>query len=153
MSKAVRRVCGQRHRELIPDVEQEIRLALWKRIQSGKNLDHPVSYLYKVALTTALALLRRQEPEETVANPEEAVPARGAPAHGALLPQERSLLVEQLLGSLPDEESQALRAYLAGFNHVEVAQLFGWTNSVARHRIYRALETLRAGQQREKERG
>jgi hypothetical protein len=33
--------------------------------------------------------------------------------------------------------------HLSGFNHVEVAALHGWTESVARHRIYRGLRSLR----------
>ena len=36
-----------------------------------------------------------------------------------------------------------MRAYLAGFNHREVARLFGWTESVARHRIYRSIDELK----------
>ena len=32
---------------------------------------------------------------------------------------------------------------MTGFNHREVSGLYGWTESVARHRIYRGLEALR----------
>jgi DNA-directed RNA polymerase specialized sigma24 family protein len=62
---------------------------------------------------------------------------------GALLPAERALLVEQVLGGLRPEESRAVRHYLTGFNHAEVAAHFGWTEAVARHRIYRGLRSLR----------
>ena len=50
MAAAIRRVCGRRHGALIPDVEQEVHLALWKRLGSGKEITHPASYLYRVAL-------------------------------------------------------------------------------------------------------
>lgn len=36
-----------------------------------------------------------------------------------------------------------MRAHLAGFSHVEIASLYGWTESVARHRIYRAIDALK----------
>jgi len=143
IGSAIRRVCSRRHRSLIPDVEQEVRAALWKRLQGGKEIQHPVSYLYKVALTAALAVVRRQDREQPVASPD-MEPADANPANSSgLLPAEQSRLLGEALERLPREESRAIRAYLAGFNHVEVAELYRWTPSVARHRIYRGLESLR----------
>jgi RNA polymerase sigma factor (sigma-70 family) len=139
----VRRVCGRRHPDLIPDVEQEIRLALWKRLQGGDDIRHPASYLYKVALATSLAVIRRYRPdrEELDAEPAERVAREaGLPA---LLPAERDRLVQQLLATLDADASRALRGYLAGLNHVELAALYGWTPSTARHLVYRSLERLR----------
>jgi len=145
MASAVRRVCGRRHRALVDDVEQEVRLALWQRLQKGRGIEHPASYLYKVALTTALALVRRQGATDPLDEPGAAEPA-SEPMVGTdgLLPAERSRLLKQVLASLPAEQERALKAYLAGFNHHEVAALYGWSPSVARHRIYRGLDTLRA---------
>ena len=143
MSRAIRRVCAQRQRSLIPDVEQEVRLALWKRLGSGKKIEHPVSYLYKMALTTALAVLRKHGSDESHADVE-AIDARSRGGSKELLPAERARLLEQLMGRLPADQSRALRAHLAGFNHKEVAVLFGWSESIARHRIYRGLAALKA---------
>ena len=42
IASAIRRVCSRRHRALIPDIEQEVRAALWKRLRSGKEIVHPV---------------------------------------------------------------------------------------------------------------
>ncbi len=140
---AIRRVCGRRYGSLVPDVEQEVYLALWKRLQVGKEIEHPASYLYKVALTTAIAVVRKLRPEaaslEDLDRPPGATPA----AAGELLPEERARLIEQALASAEPDQARALRAYLAGFNHREVAALYGWSESVARHRIYRGLERLR----------
>lgn len=144
MSGAVRRVCGRRHRTLMPDVEQEIRLALWKRLQDGKGIDHPVSYLYKVALTTALSVLRAADRRETPMDPESLDELPEPPMNPrVLLPVERAQLLTQVLGQLPSHESRALKAYLAGFNHREVSVLYGWSESEARHRIYRGIEKLK----------
>ena len=63
---------------------------------------------------------------------------------GELQPAERRSVIAEVLARLEPDEARALRAYLAGFNHAEVAELFGWSESVARHRIYRTLERLRA---------
>jgi RNA polymerase sigma-70 factor, ECF subfamily len=144
MASAARRVCGRRHRELVDDVEQEVRLALWRRLQGGRAIDHPASYLYKVALTTALALIRRQGETEPVDERTPEMPSEAATGTVGLLAAERSRLLQQVLAQLPAEQERALRAHLAGFNHHEVAALYGWSPSVARHRIYRGLDTLRA---------
>lgn len=152
MSAAVRRVCGRRHGSLIADVEQEVYLALWKRLGGGKEIVHPVSYLYKMALTTALAAVRKIEREAQLTTDDPAPPAEsGSRGPGDLLPAERARLLRQVLGRLDAEHSRAVRAYLAGFNHVEVARLFGWTESVARHKIYRGIDRLKAAMREEAE--
>ncbi|HEX2223052.1 MAG TPA: sigma-70 family RNA polymerase sigma factor [Thermoanaerobaculia bacterium] len=158
MAGAIRKVCGRRHRALVPDVEQEVYLALWKRLGqdagAGKEIAHPVSYLYKTALTTAAAMVRKLAPGGVDEARDESVELEGLAAPedaglGGLSAAERERLLAELLARLPDEQARALRAYLAGFNHEEVAGLYGWTESVARHRIYRAIETLKAEMARE----
>jgi RNA polymerase sigma factor (sigma-70 family) len=143
MASAIRRVCGRRHQRLVPDVEQEVHLALWKRLGSGKEIAHPASYVYRVALLTALAVVRRQGSDE-VALEDVALGDPASSRPGELLPAERRSVIAEVLARLDPDEARALRAYLAGFNHAEVAELFGWSESVARHRIYRTLERLRA---------
>ena len=54
---AIRRVCGAASDSLLPDVEQEVYLALWQRWNDSNHIDYPVSYLYKVAMRTALAVM------------------------------------------------------------------------------------------------
>jgi RNA polymerase sigma-70 factor, ECF subfamily len=144
LGSAIRRVCSRRYRSLIPDIEQEVYIALWKRLEGGKEIEHPASYLYKVALTTALAVVRKHAPETTAieAHEETLAEPAGNP-FGNLLPAERTRLLGEVLEQLPLEQARAVRAHLAGFDHTEVANLFGWTESVARHRIYRGIESLR----------
>ena len=143
ISSAIRRVCSRRHRALIPDIEQDVRTALWKRLQSGKEIQHPISYVYKVALTTALAAIRRFPVAADPPVEETPGEAAGGPFLG-LLPAEQGRLLAEALGFLPPDEARAVRAHLAGFNHEDVAGLYGWTPATARHRIYRGLEKLRA---------
>ena len=144
IASAIRRVCGRSHGALIADVEQEVYTALWRRLQGGKDIEHPVSYLYKMALTTALAVVRKNAPE-TVASEirEETLPSDAGDGFGGLLPAERSRLLAEVLEQLPAEQARAVRAHLAGFSHMEVAALYGWSGSVARHRIYRGIGALR----------
>lgn len=144
VSAAIRRVCARHYGSLIPDVEQEVRVALWKRLEKGKEINHPASYLYKVALTTALAVVRQNVPEVMPIETQTETASTGrAHAFGDLLPAERAQLLAEVLALLPTETSRAVRAHLAGFSHTEVASLYGWTASVARHRIYRGIALLR----------
>jgi RNA polymerase sigma-70 factor (ECF subfamily) len=143
VASAIRRVCSRQYRTLIPDVEQEVYEALWKRLGSGKEIEHPSSYLYKVALTTALAVVRKHAPEtRPIDTLHEPLP-EATNTFGGLLPAERARLLGEVLALLPIDQSRAVRAHLAGFSHSEVAALYGWTASVARHRIYRGIEALR----------
>src|SRR5262249_23027255 len=129
---------------LAPDIQQEVYVALWNRLGSGKEIAHPASYVYKVALTTALAVVRKHLPAEPLGDAEEAQAASGAASPFAgLLPAERARLLGEVLELLPADQARAVRAHLAGFSHGEVASLFGWSESVARHRIYRGIEALK----------
>lgn len=151
VSAAIRRVCGRRYGVFGPDIEQDVRAALWQRLQHGKEIEHPVSYLYKMALTTALETLRRNPEVDEL--DENRTPREPATVAGtlSLLPEERAVLLGQLLAQLPIDEARAVRAHLAGFNHTEVAGLYGWTSSVARHRIYRGIEALKKNLKAESE--
>jgi RNA polymerase sigma-70 factor (ECF subfamily) len=140
IAAAIRRVCGRRHGGMVADIQQEVYLALWKRLRSPDEITHPTSYLYKMALRTALTFVRKLDPERALP----AEPIRGGGAQkGRLNTVERARLVDQTLETLEPEEARALRAYMAGLNHRQVARLCGWTESVARHRIYRSLQKLR----------
>jgi RNA polymerase sigma factor (sigma-70 family) len=142
LAAVARRVCGRRHEALIPDIEQEIRLALWKRLQGGNQIRHPTSYLYKVALATSLAVIRRYRPQREDLTSE--IPEPDSRDRPRLLPAERAHLTEQVLDSLEPDAARAVRGYLMGLNHEELAELYGWSPSVARHLVYRTLEQLRA---------
>src|SRR5947208_11565737 len=123
MSSAGRRVCGRRFKRLVPDVEKEVYAALWNVVRSGKKIEHPTSYLYKVALTTALTMVRKNTPDMrtiTLEDGENEIAAMERKGFGALLPAERERLLAQVLEQLPPEERRAVSAYLAGFGHAEV---------------------------------
>ena len=138
---AVRRVCLQRYESLIPDVTQEVHLALWKVVETGKKMENPPSYIYKVALTTGLAMVERAKKQWAVSRDLGREPSTTMVVDPVVA--ERARLIEELLAQLEPDQSNALRAYLAGYNHVEIAKLFGWTDSAARHKVYRSIDKLK----------
>jgi DNA-directed RNA polymerase specialized sigma24 family protein len=141
---AIWRVCGAVSPSLLPDVEQDVYLALWQRWNDGKRIDYPVSYLYKVALRTALAVIRTNTvPVMKTYTTESCQHTAGDTPLGTLSAAERACLLSELLNQLPIEQARAVRAYLAGFSHTETATLYGWSAAVARHRIYRGVHALK----------
>jgi RNA polymerase sigma factor (sigma-70 family) len=141
---AIRRVCGAASHGLLPDVEQEVYLVLWQRWQDGKSIDYPVSYLYKVALRVALAAMRTSRSSDMeVHTAQRRPPPMQGVAVEDLSSAERACLLAELLDHLPPEQARAVRAYLAGFTHTEIATLYGWSAAVARHRIYRGVQALK----------
>jgi RNA polymerase sigma factor (sigma-70 family) len=142
---AIRRVCGAASPTVLPDVEQEVYLALWQRWNEGTRIDYPVSYLYTVALRTALAVMRiYSAPGSEEATTEPALPMAQRLVSEDLSSAERACILTELLAQLPPEQARAVRAYLAGFSHTETATLYGWSVAVARHRIYRGIQALKA---------
>lgn len=138
------RVCGWRHRSLMPDARQEVHFALWRRLRSGPAIVHAVSYVYRVAFTSALGVVRRHRPapgRPPLHDAADEQPTLTRP--GELLPQERHCYLRQVLERLAPHHARALMAYLAGLRHREIAALFGWSEPAARHRLYGALAAVR----------
>lgn len=141
ISSALRKVLGSHSLADADDIRQEVMLAIWKQLESGKKIDHPASYIYKTTWRAALAWLRRRDQELGIGMDDVNLPIKIE--HQSLNQAERQHLLEQSLSSLDQERQRAVRAYLMGFNHKEIAQLFGWTESTARHRVYRAIDELK----------
>ena len=140
---AIHRVCARQYNQLIPDVRQEVHIAMWRQLSAGKKPDRPASYIYKVALTTALAAIRRLNRENEIISEVGVITDRLGPdkldTDEAL---DRARKLEEALDSLSERYRRAVKAYLAGFNHTEVAELLEISESAARHAIYRGIEQL-----------
>ena len=142
ISDAIRRVCARHYGYVVPDVRQEVHLALWRQLEAGNNPEREASYVYKVALTTALREVRRIQREREVVAEKELVSERLQETNEPDRDVERAASLSAALDLLEGRQRQAVKAYLAGFNHQEVAELLGISASQARHAIYRGIEKL-----------
>jgi RNA polymerase sigma factor (sigma-70 family) len=138
------RVCGDKYPALQADIEQEVYLTLWAQWTEARHIDSPISYLYKVALRAALAMLRSYSAAELADDVESGSATRQDQPENDALTTERAMVLSEFLDQLSVEQARAVRAHLAGFTQQEIAHLYGWSVSVARHRIYRGLQALRA---------
>lgn len=138
----VRRSCGPLADLYAEDAEQEVHLALWRFLSDGKTIDRPHAFFVRVSTRIALRMVRRawrfeDEPAEEPATP-----------RGRFSDPDQALgirqAVDDALAQLTQKRRAAVRAYLMGMSHEEVARFYGWSATTARHAIYDGLKQLRA---------
>ncbi len=133
----------------VEDLTQEVRLRLWKALESGeKILGAPASYIHRTAVSAALDVLRRRRARRET-------PARlsrpsGLARLGESPPADRmmeSLELQQAIGraveTLIPARRSVVKMYLAGYGREEIADLLGWTEPKTRNLLYRGLGDLR----------
>ena len=149
----VRRV-GLKHRLSEPDLEdvlQEVRIRLWRarsRPQGERSEPVSASYVYRVAVSAAVDLLRRRRArgaEQTVAldETEETLADHSDPAR-SVEESELSAQVARAIEAITPSRRPVVRMYLAGYSGEEVAKVMGWSEAKTRNLLYRGLGDLRA---------
>jgi len=146
-SALARRVRGRPGLDL-DDLEQEARIRLWKALEGEKTIEHPPSYINRVAATVLIDALRHaqvrgksvpldQVGEQFASTSDLANPLRRA--------ESRELIrqIDEALGAMGADSADALRLYLQGLNTTQVAALLNWTEPRTRNLIYRGMERLR----------
>lgn len=148
----VRRV-GLKHRlpeADLEDVLQEVRIRLWRarsRPESEKAQQISASYVYRVAVSAAVDLLRRRRArgaELTVAldETEEPLAEHSDPAR-SVEESELSAQVARAIEAITPSRRPVVRMYLSGYSSEEVAKVMGWSEAKTRNLLYRGLADLR----------
>ena len=134
------------------DLCQEVRIRIWHALASGERIaGAPASYVYRTAMSAALDMIRRrrarrEEPLEErrdSGNPVLAGVAVPPECEGSLEEEELAQKIARFVSDLAEPRDVAVRMYLAGYNHREIAGLLGWTEAKARNLLYRGLGDLR----------
>ena len=131
------------------DIEQEVRIRLWRAVERENNPALPASYIQRVVVTTVIDALRRSKPEQTTALPEagqeagiEALLDRVGPVRSASDGQ-RMDMVRAAIATLPSRRQQPVRLALQGFTPEEIGELLEMTGTMAKNLMYRGLYELR----------
>ena len=146
IASVVRRV-AQRTGDLVrEDIEQKVLLALWRQIESEQTIDHPSSYIYRIAVREAVRMMRQetsraQEPLDVGGE----VAHRGGGPYEDVARRELRDHIESSLEELAADRQRAVRAHLAGFAVQEIMEMFGWPYQKARNLIARGMADLREG--------
>jgi RNA polymerase sigma factor (sigma-70 family) len=132
----------------LDEVIQDVRIRLWQSEQGGRVLEElGSSYLYQLATTAALDLLRRRRARgadrmEDVDERTE-LPSRSASPHDSVEARELGAQIEVALEALSIDRRVAVRFHLSGYDREDIARALGWSEARTRNLLYRGLEDLR----------
>jgi len=132
------------------DIEQEVRIKLWKALESDKNLAAPASYIQKVVVTTVVDAVRRAQVRhaETIEGRDEAT--FDASISGPIAPETQAnqdqwaALLMRSIDELPVRRRLPVQLALQGFTADEVARMTGSSVAAAQQLCYRGIEELKA---------
>jgi len=131
------------------DIDNEVKLKLWKRAAGGKKIDNLRSYLWRVVYTTALDFLAERLNHLSLEKIEAASEKNGLAPPEILTPDfalqgnELRRMVENALNLLPERRRTVLRLHMAGKDIGQISTLLSWSENQVRHLLYRGLDDLR----------
>ncbi len=132
----------------LDEVMQEVRIRLWRAGGSGKALEElGSSYLYQVASSAAVDLLRRRrarggDRSEDVQERSELRVEKPSPLED-VEGVELAAQIEAAVETLAPERRIAVRFHLSGYDRDEMAGMLGWSEAKTRNLLYRGLDDLR----------
>lgn len=121
------------------DLQQEIAYQLWKSYGSFRGDSAPSTWMYRVALNTAMTRFRRRTPRLIF---RERLPEPSVPAAAEAEPKVRLLAA---IRSLPRAERALVALYLEDMSHREIGAILGLSENnvgVKLHRIKNKLKKL-----------
>lgn len=128
------------------DIAQEVRIKIWKLVESEKNVISYASYIKKIVDTVVIDQLRllrkdeqlyRMEKQKQIA--EQLNRYRPAVLRNALLKEAVGKAVESLIES----RRNVVKLYLFDLTIEEISQFYGWTLHKTRNLLYRGLADLK----------
>lgn len=133
------------------DIEQEVKLKIWKMLCKGRKIENLKSYLWRVVYTTALDMIEDKTQKggsgfERVDNDEQyiEIPGDNPPLDEWLEKRRMNALLMQEINSLGYDHRIVIKLYLTGRNIREISEFLGWSNSKVNHLFYRGLNKLKA---------
>jgi RNA polymerase sigma-70 factor, ECF subfamily len=122
----------------VDDLFQEVMINVWNSLPSFRGEARPSTWLYRIAVNTALIHRRKRRPSEPL--PELRDPARGA--QQGLEDAERLAALRTAIASLPDQDRLIMTLLLEGMSYKEIAEITGLTVSHVGVKISRAKAVL-----------
>jgi len=149
----------------LEDIEQEVKLKIWKLLKKGKKVEKLPSYIKKIAFTAAIDELRKMR-KQTNSFEARALKQINPSSMNEIADQthikpedffEKKELKQSVLDAietLSENRKQVIRLYLYGVTIDEIGELFSWDKTKVRHLLYRGIDDLklklRPGRQKEK---
>lgn len=152
LRRAVARACPRDCGIHVADVEQDVRIRLWRALQNEREITDLASYIYKIAATAVIdavrrAKARREDPIPLAADSGEAampVASRDASPEDLAAGRSMARAVASALSRVATKRRRAVGLYLQGLTTAEIGAVLGWTEAKARNLTYRGLANLRS---------
>ena len=130
------------------DVEQEVRIRLWKAISRDRSGAFHASYVQRVVATTVIDALRRAEVRATEPLPEDddepgQLPEQGVGPEQSASDGERMSGLQRCLAEIPERRRLPITLHLQGYSLQEIADAVGTSAEAARKLVTRGLEALK----------
>ncbi|MBU6372276.1 MAG: sigma-70 family RNA polymerase sigma factor [Alphaproteobacteria bacterium] len=130
---------------LAEEIAQEVMITVWRKAALFDRRQASVStWIFRIARNRRIDAARRSRPDFDPNEPGLA-PEADRPADDQMELAEREDLVRQVLGELPEEQVNLLRAaFYDGLSHREIAEKFGLPLGTVKSRIRLAFGKMRA---------
>jgi RNA polymerase sigma factor (sigma-70 family) len=154
LRRTIAKVCPQTMGLSVEEIEQDARVRLWSALKSERDIVHPVSYVYKVAVSAALRAIRRAKARREDQLQEEDTGHEGTPAEALRTRPDASpdavaerrewvRKIDRAMRHLAENRRRAARLHLRGMTTQEIADYLGWSEPKARNLVHRGLRDLR----------
>ena len=150
---AIRRTSPQIDESQMDDIEQEVKLKIWKQIlKSEKKILDLGSYIWKVTYTTTCRMMKTLMMEKKMAgsqsdelkrNDRNTARDNGPSPNHHLEKKEMMEIIKDTIDSLIESRRTVLKLYLMGMDQVEISEFFGWSEGKVRNLISRGISDLR----------
>lgn len=122
----------------VEDLFQEIMINVWNSLPSFRGESLPGTWLYRIAVNTALMYRRKRRPSEPLSELRD--PTRGAQQN--LEAEERLAALHAAIAALPDQDRLIMTLLLEGLSYKEIAEITGLTVNHVGVKISRAKTVL-----------
>jgi RNA polymerase sigma factor (sigma-70 family) len=155
LRRTIAKVCPRAMGLSVEEIEQDARVRLWTALKSEREIVHPVSYIYKVAVSAALRAIRRAKARREDQLQGDTGANEGAPVVVLCTPADESPFavterrewvrkIDRAMTRLAENRRRAVGLHLRGRTTQEIAGLLGWSEPKARNLVHRGLRELRA---------
>jgi RNA polymerase sigma factor (sigma-70 family) len=131
------------------DIEQEVRIRLWKALERDRNAAFHTSFIQRVVLTTVIDAIRSANARPLDPLPETADTSNLAFIESAAGPERSASGAEDFerivacMAELPERRRKAVALHLQGFSLREIGEFSGTSEEAARKLLERGMEALR----------
>ena len=129
-------------REDQKDLYQDIIFQLWRSFDSFKGKSKLTTWIYRVALNTALAHLQKSKRSPTLLTGEFSFEMLMSPEEDKNLKEQLEIMYDQIR-NLNAIEKGIILLYLEGKSHDEIAEITGFSNTNVGTRIGRVMQKLK----------